>query len=316
MKRRVLWLLPALLGLALLVACAQAPTPTPTPTPTPVVPPGAETVVALAKESLAKNFNISEDKIKVVSVQEIPVATPPPAPTPPGGATPGPVETPTGTERQFYIVLEVDGKTYEYQGGETPPVPGLPEEGPGLPIIPPEATTLVEKATKDLAKRGGFEEVSIVPMRVESVTWPDESLGVPEKGKAYSPKLTPGFLIILATPEGLVSYHTDLQRVVLAGATPEEGTAITPREGMAVALVRKAKEDLARRVSVSINEIAEVKVEAVDWPDSTLGLGSEGPSLPVVTPGYRITLRAQGQQHLYNTDLTRVVYAGTAPAQP
>ncbi len=314
MKKGLIWSLPTLLGLALLVACAQAaptPTPTPSPIPTPTWPAGAEKVVDLAKESLAKNLNVTEDKVKVVSVQEIPVATPPAAPTPSAGATPEPtIEIP---ERQFYVVLEVDGKTYEYQGGSSEGLSPT-EPGPSIPVIPAEASALVEKAIKDLAQRQGTEEETIVPMRAEPVTWPDESLGVTEKGRAYLPKLTPGFLIILASPEGTMSYHSDLERVVFAGLVEEEGTVITPRDGVATALIKQAKEDLSRRLSLGVEAIVEVKVEALDWPDSSLGLGGEGAFLPVLTPGYRITLRAQSQQHVYHTDLARVVYAGTAPS--
>jgi hypothetical protein len=46
-----------------------------------------------------------------------------------------------------------------------------------------------------------------------------------------------------------------------------------------------------------------VASEATEWPDS--GLGCPSPDalyLTVITPGYRITLEAEGQTYVYHTD--------------
>ena len=52
-------------------------------------------------------------------------------------------------------------------------------------------------------------------------------------------------------------------------------------------------------------KVEVVEVEYVEWPDSSLGCPQRGRMyLPVVTPGYRIVLMANGQQYEFHTDTT------------
>lgn len=76
-----------------------------------------------------------------------------------------------------------------------------------------------------------------------------------------------------------------------AGATPGDTAA------------ERARADLAKRLDMEDREITIVSVEAVDWPDTSLGCPQPGKLYAqVVTPGYYIVLEAKGQQHAYHTD--------------
>ena len=68
-------------------------------------------------------------------------------------------------------------------------------------------------------------------------------------------------------------------------------------------VVELAKEDLARRLGISVSEISLISVEAVDWPDTSLGCPQPGMMYAqVITPGYLIVLEAKGQAYEYHTD--------------
>jgi hypothetical protein len=78
-------------------------------------------------------------------------------------------------------------------------------------------------------------------------------------------------------------------------------------------VVELAKEDLARRLEVSVSEISVISVEAVDWPDTSLGCPEPGMAYAqVITPGYLIVLEAKGQTYEYHTDRSdQVVFCQT-----
>ena len=88
-------------------------------------------------------------------------------------------------------------------------------------------------------------------------------------------------------------------------------------------LVDLAKADLARLVPDM--DIEVVRVEAVQWRDGCLECGGPAEScLAVIVPGYRIVLRAAGQEYEYRTDRIHTVRlcptsagpVGWAEAQP
>jgi hypothetical protein len=68
-------------------------------------------------------------------------------------------------------------------------------------------------------------------------------------------------------------------------------------------VVQSAKEDLAERLGLSTSEVLVVSIEAVDWPDTSLGCPQPGMAYAqVITPGYQIVLKAKGPTHEYHTD--------------
>lgn len=61
--------------------------------------------------------------------------------------------------------------------------------------------------------------------------------------------------------------------------------------------------DLSQRAGVPATSIEVVSAEAVDWPDACLGVRTpDRMCAQVITPGYRITLRANGKLYEYHTD--------------
>jgi hypothetical protein len=74
-----------------------------------------------------------------------------------------------------------------------------------------------------------------------------------------------------------------------------------PSQEEAVAL---AKQDLAAELKISPDQITVVSVEKVDWPDTSLGLPKPDIAYAqVIVPGFKITLRALGQDYVYHAGL-------------
>ena len=61
-----------------------------------------------------------------------------------------------------------------------------------------------------------------------------------------------------------------------------------------------ARSDLARRLGVDEQDILEGSVEPAEFPDAALGAPIEDEmSAQVITPGWRITLKASGKTYEY-----------------
>ncbi len=78
---------------------------------------------------------------------------------------------------------------------------------------------------------------------------------------------------------------------------------------------RAAISALSKNLGLTPDQIKIVSTEAVDWPDSCLGVTTEGIACAqVVTPGFRVILEANGKQVEYHTnqDGTVVVPATVA----
>lgn len=84
-------------------------------------------------------------------------------------------------------------------------------------------------------------------------------------------------------------------------------TSSTP-EPVARELLLQAKEQLAKKLGISVEEIFLFSVEAVEWPDASLGCPQTGMAYAqVITPGYQILLEANGQVYSFHTDEANLV---------
>lgn len=64
--------------------------------------------------------------------------------------------------------------------------------------------------------------------------------------------------------------------------------------------IDRARRDLAQRLGIGENEIAVESVEQTDFPDAALGAPLEDEmSAQVITPGWRIRLKANGKTYEY-----------------
>lgn len=87
--------------------------------------------------------------------------------------------------------------------------------------------TMVALAKNHLAQHLGIEARRIYLASLERVTWPDSSLGFPQAGRQYEPVETPGYRMLLDTPEGMFTYAADESGRVISD-TGELVGVVTP----------------------------------------------------------------------------------------
>jgi hypothetical protein len=64
-----------------------------------------------------------------------------------------------------------------------------------------------------------------------------------------------------------------------------------------------AKAHLANELGIPSDDVEAVAIEAVEWSDTSLGCPKPGQMYAqVITPGYRIVLRAHGETYEVHTD--------------
>jgi hypothetical protein len=87
------------------------------------------------------------------------------------------------------------------------------------------------------------------------------------------------------------------------GATPVASKPLVdiPPEAETVMLLVVA--DAAQRAGVDPSQVSLVSIEAVQWPDASLGCPQSGMMyIQMITPGYRVMVAAAGVQQEYHTD--------------
>jgi len=89
---------------------------------------------------------------------------------------------------------------------------------------------------------------------------------------------------------------------------PTQGTPEGRLPSGAQQVVQLAIADLARVLDLAPEEISVTSVEAVEWPDASLGCPEQGMMYAqVITPGYRVVLQAGGQAYEYHSGDGRLV---------
>jgi heat shock protein HslJ len=201
-------------------------------------------------------------------------------------------------------------------------------------VQPPDA--LVAAARQRLGRYLGLVPDQLMLQSASRQEWPDGALGCPQEGAVYPQVVTPGFLLIFSNQDQSKTYevHTgeQEQQMILCEndqpidlASPVDGTPVAPTlpsgttqiSPAARSLVELARQALAKELGVDAAAIRVVQIEEVEWRDSSLGCPKPGMNyLQVITPGYRITLEAQGRSYQYHTDTgKRVVRCDMPPTR-
>jgi hypothetical protein len=300
-----------------LAACGAAPSETETVSPistpstgsstgpTTEIPAEAQEITSLVQTDLAERLGIATDAIKVASVKSMQWSD-----TSLGCPKPG-MAYATVVTPGYKIVLEAEGKMYEYHTGSDNFVlcqdtssSGLEEQPAHLVNLDPELAALVEEAKKDLSGRLDVAAGDIVLQWAGAVQWRDSSLGCPKPGMNYLMVITPGYLIKLEANGMTYEYHGDKDKVSYCAEpqAPLEGESRPEQR-----LLEAAKADLAQRLNIAADQIEVVKLEAVKWRDGSLGCPKPGMNYTqAIVPGFQLILSAGGQDYDYHADQERV----------
>lgn len=84
---------------------------------------------------------------------------------------------------------------------------------------------------------------------------------------------------------------------------------LTPIDPGLQKFVQLAKEDLAQRLAIAVDEIELIEAKAVVWPDSSMGCPQPGMAyLQVPEDGALIVLQAQGNKYEYHNGGSRGLF--------
>src|SRR5687768_13774466 len=110
--------------------------------------------------------------------------------------------------------------------------------------------------------------------------------------------MTPG-----SSPESIPeSTQAQPSNPLLTPEATDMAPAITP-DAAAQKMVDLAKEHLAQRLSIAVDQIALVELRPALWRDASLGCPKPAVDyIPMEIPGYNILLEAGGQTYNYHTD--------------
>lgn len=316
MRRYLLLILGLFVAIAI-IGCSVPPAPVAPPSEAPAVettrtpglqlPDEAVKLVQTVRVELAKRLDQADERINVVDVESAEWSTA-------AMGCPEPDKMYAQVTTSGYIVrLRTDSRTYEVHVSDDGTVVFC--DGEAL-ALPEEVRTLVQKARTALAERLDQANDAVTFLDVESAEWPTAAMGCPEPDQMYAQVLTPGYIVRLRANDEVYEVHISKGgRVVFCDAGKESRGMEVP--AAAEPAVMAAKRDLASRASVKIEDVEVTSFEAVEWSDSSLGCPQPGQMYAqVITPGYRVILKAAGQTYEYHTDRgNRAVLCSGGPAE-
>lgn len=204
---------------------------------------------------------------------------------------------------------------------ETPPQVKEPTETPSgaSPLessleSPLESPLEVPQSSKEeiaaSLKQDLAAELDVAPetlnlISIEAVEWPNASLGCPQPGKMYAQVITPGWRLIL---EDKASNRYDVrapkagESFIICEGKPAEPTPPEAKKAPA-SVIDAAKRLVAERKGIAEEILTVEQAEAVEWNNACLGCARpDEMCLTVITPGYRLVLRAGDTVYEVHTD--------------
>jgi hypothetical protein len=140
---------------------------------------------------------------------------------------------------------------------------------------------------------------------------------------ACSQAVAPALSDELSTPQNITTTVTKPQTEPASSSSIStqnppmpQSTQLPLPPGME-SLIETAKEDLARRLSVSATEIDIAEAKAVTWPNASLGCPQPGMQYAeVLTSGFLIVLHANNQTYEYHAGKGLDVFYCENPSPP
>lgn len=199
-----------------------------------------------------------------------------------------------------------DLDTPELRPSPTSPI-GIepPDFNPGEGEVPAK---LLDEIIADLAGNKGVDLQSIQVIRAEAVVWNDGSLGCPKPGEFYIQMLLDGYWVVLQVEGVYYDYRVsdDGYFFICEG---KGRSPISPPENEAPLdnpLISQAKEDLAERLNVPVEEIELLSFEEVVWGNTSMGCPQPGMRYrQVPQDGALIQLGFEGQVYDYHSGGSR-----------
>jgi hypothetical protein len=173
-----------------------------------------------------------------------------------------------------------------------------------------EVATLAQKTLSDhlSAPRKDIEVVSITPRE-----WRDSSLGCPKPDRGYMQVISQGHLAVLSHAGQTYNVHIAGKRAFVCQPTvgwKEKEVSLAPLVTIvpAARLQELAREDLAKRLGVPLEDIQVAQVHRMDWSDESLGCPQPGKTYAFKrSKGHLFELQHRSRTYRYHADMQRVM---------
>jgi hypothetical protein len=177
------------------------------------------------------------------------------------------------------------------------------------------AQAAAEQARAAAAKQLHAPASEFTVVTVEPAQWSDSSLGCRKPNAMYQQVMSNGYVVVLER-QGK-RHHVNVagaRAVMCEPSTRLSGTVRQPMSAGGLERVTKlARQDLANRLRVDVQQIRVGNVEPRHWTDDDMNCSSGGGSPTAAAPagsasavGYRLALNASGRTYFYHTDLRSV----------
>lgn len=155
----------------------------------------------------------------------------------------------------------------------------------------PTTIPQAQVAQQALAEQLGLSPYVIAVQSAGPAEWLTTCLGLPFAGEECLKTVTPGTI-------GMLEVQA---RQLFEYRVSQDGRIVKLTPGAALAAVQV----LAQQLGLNLDQVEIVNVEPAEWPTACLGLPTSGELCPeIVTPGYSVTLLANGQSYVYHSDET------------
>jgi hypothetical protein len=177
------------------------------------------------------------------------------------------------------------------------------------------AQAAADQARAEAAKQLRAQASEFTVVTVEPAQWSDSSLGCRKPNSMYQQVVSNGYAVVLER-QGK-RHHVNVagsRAVICEPATRLSGTVRQPMSARGLERVTElARQDLANRLRVDVQQIRVANVEPRHWTDDDMNCNSGGGEPAAAAPagsasaaGYRLELNASGRTYSYHTDLRSV----------
>lgn len=186
---------------------------------------------------------------------------------------------------------------------------GTDDIPPSMPQTSEVPQDILDEIISDLVERSSAVQGDIHLIRAEAVVWNDGALGCPQPGENYILMMINGYQVVLEVEGVEYDYRVSDKHSFKLCEGENMPTMDTGGQSQNPQ-VDQAKEDLAKRLGLPIAGIELLKLEAVTWPDSSLGCPQPGMAYAqMLTPGFLIILSVEDQAYKYHASSgTEVIY--------
>ena len=177
------------------------------------------------------------------------------------------------------------------------------------------AQAAVDQARAEVAKQLRAQASEFTVVTVEPAQWSDSSLGCRKPNSMYQQVMSNGYVVVLERQGKRHHVNVAGTRAVICEPTTRlSGTVRQPMSARGLERVTTlARQDLANRLRVDVQQIRVANVEPRHWTDEDMNCTSGGGTPAAAAPagtasavGYRLALNASGRTYFYHTDLRSV----------